>query len=360
MTKKTIKKNSSRLAKTYYNPSDTAGYAGASKLKSMHPTLDAETWLSNQPTYSLHKYMRRRFQTRKYKTSAPNELWQMDLMEMIPYANINKGYKYILTCIDVFTRIARAEPLKAKDAVHVSEAIENMFKKSKDKPRSIQTDLGKEFYNKSVSQLFKKNNIRHYSVHSQFKAALVERFNRTLREKLNRFFTHHGNKVWYSVLPELIKTYNNTPHRGLNGKRPIDIDHSLSHWLSQENVHVKNIPKTAYPLKSLVRISRISANPFRKNFDQNWSEEIFRIAAIDTRDKPVMYVLKDLKGEILQGKFYHQELQVVGNDLPKVYRVERVISTRGKGRHKQYLVKWHGYDDSHNSWITHNQFVNKI
>jgi hypothetical protein len=73
-----------------------------------------------------------------------------------------------------------------------------------------------------------------------------------------------------------------------------------------------------------------------------------------------MYILKDVRDEILQGKFYHQELQVVDQELPKVYRVERIIRTRYQGKHKQYFVKWHGYDNSHNSWISANQFVDKI
>jgi len=308
--------------------------------------------------------MLRRFPTRKYKASGPNHLWQMDLMEMIPYASINKGYRYILTCIDVFTRFAHAEPIKAKDAVNVAAAVDSMLKKAgkENKPLYIQTDLGKEFYNKIVQELFKKYKIRHYSVHSQYKAAVVERFNRTLREKLNRYFTHNGKKIWLSVLPDIITAYNNTPHKGIDGKRPVEIANDLNFWFAQEkNASITNhVQKRIYAVNSLVRISRISNNPFRKNFDQNWSEEIFKIHAIDKRDNPVMYILQDLKGEIIQGKFYQQELQVVDKNLPKVYRIEKIIRTRNKGKHKQYLVKWYGYDDIHNSWISAGHLVDKV
>ena len=54
---------------------------------------------------------------------------------------------------------------------------------------------GKEFYNNQVQKLFKDKNINHYTVFSQYKAAVVERFNRTLREKLSRYFTYTGKKV---------------------------------------------------------------------------------------------------------------------------------------------------------------------
>ena len=79
----------------YYDATNVASYGGASRLqkslkaKTLKQTKD---WLRTEPTYSLHKPLRKTFPTRKYRTSGPNELWQMDLMEMIPYARINKGY----------------------------------------------------------------------------------------------------------------------------------------------------------------------------------------------------------------------------------------------------------------------------
>ena len=85
------------------------------------------------------------------------------------------GYKYILVCIDVFSRYGRALPLKSKSAIDVSAAISTMIKT--DKPRHLQTDEGKEFYNSKNKELLDKHQINHYSVYSQYKAAIVERFN---------------------------------------------------------------------------------------------------------------------------------------------------------------------------------------
>lgn len=370
-TKKTAKQRKSQkkhsldgvqLAKVYYDPSNPAGYAGAIRLSKSTPQASSSSikkWLSTQPAYSLHKPMKRRFPTRKYKVAGPNELWQMDLMEMIPYASVNKGHRYILTCIDVFTRVARVEPLKSKDGPTVAKAITTMLKQSNVIPRHVQTDLGKEFYNSSVKEVLTQYGIHHYSIYSEYKAAVVERFNRTLRERLNRFFTRNGNKVWIDSLAHIINAYNQSTHRGLGGKRPIDIDES--HWEYQENsnkILLQKRPKP-FPVNSYVRISRLSASPFRKNFDQNWSEEVFQIVGIDTRDRPTMYVIKDLNDNLLQGKFYRQELQVIDKP-PDVYRIEKIIRTRGTGKHKQYLVKWHGYDNSHNSWISADKFVDKF
>ena len=331
----------------WYDPNHPASYGSVSKLKSATGKSKKMTqkWLSNQLAYSLHKPIRRRFPTRSYKTNGINALWQMDLMEMIPYSKINIGYKYILTCIDVFSRFARALPLKTKSATDVAHALTNMFKNVK--PINVQTDEGKEFYNSKVKELFTKHNINHYSVYSQFKAAVVERFNRTLRERITKFTTKQGNKKWIHVLPKLINAYNNSKHRSLNGLKPIEvtIKNEPKLWLAQN----KNIPvgKAKYKIGDSVRISKISASPFIKNFDQNWSDEVFKIVKIDVKQHPVMYIIEDNEKEILKGKFYEAELQVI--DEPSVYRIQKILKSKGVGKHKQYYVKWHGY--SIPSWI---------
>ena len=332
----------------YFNLNNEGGYGGVQRLYHNVGKINKSStkqWLSSQPTYSLHKPLRKKFPTRKYKVGGINDVWQMDLMEMIPFARVNKGFKYILTCIDVFSRMAYAQPVKSKNATDVAEAIGKMINQTK--PRHIQTDLGKEFYNKIVKDLLKRNGIKHYSVNSQFKCALVERFNRTLREKLSRYFTHKGHKVWYNVLQNIIGTYNKSSHRGIFGLRPIEINERNEHQLwerieSQSNR--QKIMTKELPLLNYVRISQISTNmPFKRNFEQNWSEEVFQIIGIDKRMKPIMYTIQDLNNEVIDGKFYREELQDIGPTPPTEFRIEKIIRSKGKGKHKQYLVKWHGY-----------------
>ena len=338
-------------ATTYYNLKNPAGYSSLKKLKEATKGKNIDKWLRTQLAYSLHKPLKRKFPTRSYKTSGINDLWQMDLMEMIPYSRVNKGYKYILTCIDVFSRFARALPLKNKSGDEVVKAISHMLSSSEKPPVHIQTDSGKEFYNSHVSKLFKKHSIHHYTVYSQFKAAYVERFNRTVREKLNRYFTHTGKKVWHNVLQDVISTYNNTKHRGLLNKRPNDVtkENEYTLWSQQQQQH-QQPSKSKLTLLDYVRVSRVRG-PFLKNFDQNWSDEVFQLVAVDTKQSPPMYTIKDLNDQVIKGKFYAEELQSIGPELPQIYRIEKIIKSRGVGKHKQYFVKWVGYDSSHNSWI---------
>lgn len=354
------KKNTtvSQFHKLYYDPANVGSLGGVKRMqnqvKSLKQKKNVKSWLATQLAYSLHKPMRKKFPTRSYATSGLNDLWQMDLMEMIPYAKINGGYKYILACIDVFSRFVRALPIKTKSASDVAEAVSKLI--SHVTPRHIQTDMGKEFYNKIMQSLLQKNGINHYSVTSQFKAAVVERFNRTLRQKLARYFTSRGNKKWIDILPTLIDTYNKTPHRGIFNMRPIDITSETEHelWQRQQQQReqtTKTSETKAIPINNFVRISKITNSPFVKNFNENWSDEVFRVVAVNKKSKPYMYVIEDMKGELIEGKFYKEELQDIGSKSPSIARIEKVIATKGKGVYKQYLVKWYGYDSKHNSWV---------
>jgi len=343
--------SSKQIETIWQDPSHPAGFGGVSKLQeaSGESRKKTQRWLSNQLAYSLHKPMRKRFPTRSYKTSGINDLWQMDLLEMIPFAKVNNGYKYILTCIDVFSRFARALPLKTKSANDVADALQIMFKHQK--PKHVQTDEGKEFYNAKVGALLKKHGINHYSVYSQYKAAHVERFNRTLRERLTKYTTWIGNKKWVLVLPKIIHAYNNSKHRAI-GLKPIEVtdENAMELWLKQ-NSDKKS--KAKYKIGMYVRISKIRGSPFIKNFDQNWSDEVFKISKVDLNQNPVMYVLEDNEGEELKGKFYEPELQVI--DEPTVYRIQKILKTKGLGKDKQYYVKWHGYSTP--SWIKSTDIV---
>ena len=112
-------------------------------------------------------------------------------------------------------------------------------------------------------------------------------------------------------------------------------------------IDVKNLKLLDY-----VRISRLAAAaPFIKNFDQKWSEEIFRIVGVDISTLPTMYIIEDLQHNVIVGKFYKPELQVIHGGPPLIYRIEKILQTKGRGVYKQYYVKWYGYGKEHNSWI---------
>ena len=93
----------------YYDPGHPAGFGGVRRLEQAAVAAGKQRkavprWLMGQRVYTLHKAARKRYVTRPYKAAGPHMLWQADLVEMIPYADENDNYRYLLTVIDIFSR----------------------------------------------------------------------------------------------------------------------------------------------------------------------------------------------------------------------------------------------------------------
>jgi hypothetical protein len=290
----------------------------------------------------LHKQGRVNYPRRYVELKGISDLYQADLVEMIPYSRINKGFKYIMTIINCFSKFAIALPLKSKQADEIVANLEPVLKKYPMK--HFQTDQGKEWFNLKVKALFEKYNINHYATFSDMKASIVERFNRTLKTKMWRLFSVNGNYKWLELLPLLIDNYNNTIHRTI-GLKPIDVNK-----LNEKNVLLKIVNdrkkyffKQKFNVGDRVRISRIQ-KVFTKGYLPRWSNEIFTVWKVQPTN-PVTYLLKDDKGEVLKGGFYQEELSKT--KIKDTYLIEKVIRKKGD----KLLVRWLGFDESHDSWI---------
>ena len=114
----------------YYDPEQSASFGGLHRLSKAlgKSQRQVEQWAASQPTYTLHKPARKRYLTRPYRTKGVDYQWQADLVEMIPYARDNMGFKYILTAIDIFSRYAWAQALKNKTPAEVVRALTIIFK----------------------------------------------------------------------------------------------------------------------------------------------------------------------------------------------------------------------------------------
>src|SRR5207244_10980274 len=129
---------------------------------------------------------------------------------MRQFAKQNNGYNYLLTVIDVFSKFAWTIPLKAKTGKQMIEFFQNLFKNRK--PKKIWSDAGKEFINKEFKKFLSDNEVELYQTFNEGKAVVIERFNRTIKEKMWRYFTETGSNTYLSILPKLLHEYNNTMH----------------------------------------------------------------------------------------------------------------------------------------------------
>lgn len=273
----------------------------------------------------------------------------MDTGNLKGISKINKNYKNILTIIDSFSKISWAIPLKDKTGKLVTEAFKTILN-NKNKPINLQSDNGKEFYNKDFQNLMKEYNINHYSSYSEIKSSIVERFNRTLKEKMWKEFSKRGNYKWIDILDELINEYNNSYHSTIKMK-PIEVnkdnEKEVLNNIYGDNKLKKEKPK--FKLNDYVRISKYKGI-FEKGYTPNWSMEVFQINKI-IYSSPITYMIKDLNEEEIKGKFYTQEL--MKTNYPHDYLIEKVLKRKGD----QIYVKWLGFDNSHNSWINKSNLV---
>jgi hypothetical protein len=172
----------------------------------------------------IHRAVRRNFPRRYTIIKGIDDLWQADLMDFQKYSNLNKGYKYVLVVIDSLSKYVWVYALKSKAKSCVTDAMQNILINSLRKPKNLQTDFGKEFYNDSFKELMKKYDINHYSTFSVKKASIVERVIRTLKSQIYKLFSLCGQYQWYPKnLDYVVQCYNNTIHR-ITKFKPIDVN----------------------------------------------------------------------------------------------------------------------------------------
>ena len=187
-----------------------------------------------------------------------------------------------------------------------------------------------------------ENKINHYHTYSTTKAAMVERFQRTLKNWLYREFSAQGSYKWLDLLPKLISEYNNKVHRTI-GMEPNQVNAKTSKDIHKRLVKKFIVKKNKFKVGDTVRISKYK-HIFSKGYTPNYTTELFSIAEVkDT--KPVTYILKDEKNNIIKGGFYEQEL--LKTKYKDLYLIEKVIKRKGD----LLYVKWLGFPSSENGWV---------
>jgi transposase InsO family protein len=349
-----------QLSNVYYAAGDPGSYGGLERLYQRARNLGipvtrdrVRTFLTKQLSYTLHRPVRHNFKRNHTYVGHIDQQWQADLADMQQYATENDGYRYILTCTDVLSRFAWTVPTRSKSAVDMVAAIKQLLRSARPRrPQRLQTDKGKEFFNAQVSSLLRKHGIQHFASNSDKKAAIVERFNRTLKNRIFAYFTANNTTRYVDVLGDIVAGYNASYHRSI-GMRPADVDNdeaAQKAWsaLFYDSTH-KGERINPIPENHRVRISRWKGE-FEKGYMPNWSREHFLVRAHEAHPH-ALYKLEDAAGEPVEGLFYSRELQPIPKNTLQVERVLR--ERRVRGNHKEYFVKWRGWPDKFNRWVSH-------
>jgi len=262
---------------------------------------------------------------------------------MQAFSKDNNGMKYLLTVIDVFSKYGWIVPLKQKSGAAVAEAFQSIFSQGR-QPEKLWTDKGKEFWNKDLKALLESRSISLYSTENEEKSSVVERWNRTMKENMFKYFSANSTRIYIDVLNDMVDKYNNAKHSSIK-MTPAEGSLKKNEAIVFRNLYPideRKKPEPKFSVGDKVRITK-KKTTFEKGYLPRWTEEVFSISKVLYTDPPT-YKIVDQNGEEIQGSFYENELQMTRQDI---FRIEKVIKRRGN----KLFVKWRGYSDKFNSWI---------
>ena len=318
-------------------------------------------WLRQQPTH------KRFTQPVKVKTQSRiispriGYFWDADLMDMQSLSAYNKGNRYVLICIDIFSRKIYAESILTKGANDVVKAFEIIFNKAT--PLNLRTDAGKEFTAIKTQELFKQHGVKHFVAYNQGKSSYAERSILNIKRRLTKYMFHKKTYKWYDVLQDVIQSYNKTLHSSIgtepdnvNDKNTEDIAHyqydrvtkkALNEGLKREQLRLHG---EKFKAGDYVRLSTVRS-PFAKDYDTKWTDEVFKISKKSVRDGIPIYHIVDMKDETVKGSFYAKELQKSPPESNTYFEVEKIIKTRTVNGEVQHFVKFKNHPPKFNDWV---------
>ena len=267
----------------------------------------------------MHKRVIHKYQRRMIYSPGIDSIWTSDLiiLNRKDYVNQNDGFKYILTVMDIFSKYAWVRVTKTKDKKTIADAFQDTMTKSKRQPSFLWSDGAGEFNNLYFHNMLKKRKIKWYTVQSELKAIMIERFNQTLMGKLIRTMTENNSYRYIDHIQQIVDKYNNTYHSSIK-MSPIEASKPQNEGLVYYNLYnerrrkmLKQNRKIKFKINDHVRISRLKKT-FQKGYDKRWSDEIFIIYKVNPT-LPVTYKIKEIlkngENRYIRGNFYQEELQ---------------------------------------------------
>ena len=258
-------------------------------------------FLHSKDSYTKYRHATRHFKRLPAFAKRINEIWCLDLAFMDKLSDTNNGVKYLLVCVDVFSRFVRVQPMKSKYSTDAVVAFKKMLRK-KSMPAKVWVDQGTEFSGEFRKFCMDKK-IKIYSTRSETKAAVAERAIKSLKNSIYRYMEENGDK-YMRKMDSFVKTMNTRVNRS-TGKAPKKVTNKDFLSIFYRNP-INQYKRPRFKVGENVRISKKDI-PFRKGYKSQFTNEIFKIVKVATF-KPPTYNLCGEQGDEILGKFYEQEL----------------------------------------------------
>ena len=350
--------------KDKYHVNEPWSYGSISRVSQNNPHIskkDLNSFFEKNEIYSRFKHYK---SPRKYSpifVYTKRELFQADVVFFTDkdMVKVNSGYKYLFTCIDCFTKMAWAYPMKVNSCENVMNCFKDILNKCGKPPKRLNSDRGSELICKKFETFLKDQNIFHYLAYSIRKCPIVERFNLSIQNLLYKIMTYNRSLQWSEYIDQAMDIYLHRNHATI-GMSPLEAEKEENGDKVRENLlsffHKRGLRrrKPKFRVNDTVRIWK-KRGTFQRGYDENFSREYFKIYEVKTNLPVPRYILVDSKGEMIKGAFFQDEL--VKFSPSDVFEIQ-VLNKRGSGRRMEYLVHYIGYPKHMDEWISKKKLVN--
>lgn len=359
------------LWKLYQTPGHPIAYSAPSKIyEHFRGQLSYEfikEALEHLDVYTLHREYKKTSVNNPYFSYIRRKNFQADLISVMSLKNANDGINYLHLIVDIFSRKIWVIPQKDKSARTTMNALRDWLDdiaNDSHPEKQLLTDSGREYKNAICRALFNNYNVKHDTSRNVHKAALAERANKTLQTVLYKYLTDKGEERYIDVLGDLVRSYNNRPHRSLDQHSPNFAD-KKAHELLIRGLHASRYAKRhkiggrkkKFSIGNTVRVKTYGTgiNTARRAYLQQFKGELFTVEKINTILPVPMYFIKSMDTEEeIAGGFYANELQRIRGDS---FKIEEVLRRRRVRGITEYYVKWKYFGPNWNSWVKETDLV---
>ena len=308
------------LKKLYYDPliglsSKAKFYKKAKAMDNTITLKHIQEFLDKQATTQITKQVKTNTEFSTIISPGVRNNYQMDIM-YLPHPVQNENFKYLLTCIDVYSRYAFVKTLKTKSGPEVFEAAKELFLQN-GKPVNLNVDEGKEFIYKPFKSYCEDNNITMWfsDTEQSNKNAIIERFHRTLRNYILRYEVANGN-AYIKQLPNLIINYNTTYHNTMKTEPALIWSGNKPN--TQSITYIENEYKEGDKVRHIVNKTAFGKNSSTTQFTKN----IFTVGRVDGQSIYLVGLTKPFKSTEL--------IKAIGENLDTSYDDRIKASSRAE------------------------------
>ena len=338
-----------------YSSDKPQSYGGKYRLNEIYDKKAVDEALLSNDIYSRFKPYKRLKKFSPIYVYKKRELFQSDTVFFTndDFVEVNNGYKYLFTTIDVFTKMAWVYPLKKNTCKNVMECFQDILSKCGTIPERLNTDRGSELICKQFETFLKGKNIHHYLAYSERKCPVVERFNLTIQKLLYKMMAKNNSLEWVKYLEPAMKIYLNRKHRTIK-MSPLEAEEEKNQSTLRRTYYKRyrkaglKKKRAKFKVGDTVRIWKKRGN-FHRGYMENFTREHFKIIKVLTNLPVPRYQLEDYNGETIVGSFFENEL--VGYKPSEFYEIQVLEKRKSKKSGLEYLVHYVGYPNTMDQWV---------